>query len=103
MRITLKDLVTELPTKTYLFDGKSRNNIQAILECFVTVIANHIIDGDELYLNGLGTIKAQVVDRAERKSRNPRTGEIITVPAKKAVKARINLQKKLKAELLKQH
>ena len=32
---------------------------------------------------GFGTFK--IVDRAERKARNPRTGEEVTVPAKKTL------------------
>lgn len=38
------------------------------------------------YCNIPGIGKLKVIDKAERQSRNPRTGESITVPARKVVK-----------------
>lgn len=40
--------------------------------------------GNEVDLYGFGKFK--IADRAEKKGRNPKTGEEITIPAKKAVK-----------------
>jgi DNA-binding protein HU-beta len=40
--------------------------------------------GQEIDINGFG--RFSVTERDEREARNPRTGEPITVPAKKAVK-----------------
>lgn len=54
----------------------------------VDKLANLILEltasGEEITLGKLG--KFVVVERAERKAHNPRTGETFTVPAKKVVK-----------------
>ncbi|MBR6594563.1 MAG: HU family DNA-binding protein [Clostridia bacterium] len=52
--------------------------VNAVLES----IQNALCEGDKVQLAGFGTFK--VKERGERTGRNPRTKEIITVPASKA-------------------
>ena len=47
-------------------------------------ISNALSEGDSFTLIGFGTFS--VSERAERKGRNPQTGEEITISAKKVVK-----------------
>jgi len=55
------------------------------LNAFIDVVAETLKDKEEeIRLIGFGTFK--VVKRAERKGKNPRTGETIKIPAKKVVK-----------------
>ncbi len=46
-------------------------------------IANAVSDGDEARIDSFGTLK--VTDKPERQGRNPKTGEVITIPAHKSV------------------
>lgn len=61
----------------------SRKQISEIIDALKTVLANNLAKGNEIRLSELGTFKT--VSKAERKARNPQTGEIITVAARKAV------------------
>ncbi|MBW2651403.1 MAG: HU family DNA-binding protein [Deltaproteobacteria bacterium] len=54
--------------------------VNAVLD----TIENTLKDGENVALPGFGTFS--VKDRAERKGRNPQTGEEITIPAGKVVK-----------------
>ena len=54
--------------------------VNAVLDTF----ENTLKDGENVALPGFGTFS--VKDRAERKGRNPQTGEEITIPAGKVVK-----------------
>lgn len=46
---------------------------------FETEILDTLASGDKVQLSGFGTF--EVRERAERKGRNPKTGEIVSVPA----------------------
>jgi len=54
------------------------------LDAFTGLIEDILAKGEEVNFIGWG--KFSVAERAERKGRNPKTGEEITIPAKKAVK-----------------
>ena len=53
--------------------------VQAVLDA----IAEALKDGHEVPLTGIGKFKVKT--RAARKGRNPKTGEEIAIPAKKAL------------------
>jgi len=57
---------------------------EAALNGLLDSITETLQSGDDVSLIGFGTFK--VSERAERKGRNPKTGEEITIPACKAVK-----------------
>ena len=57
---------------------------KAMLETTLETVAEVLAEGDSVELHGFG--KFEVVERNARKGRNPKTGEAVEVPAKKAVK-----------------
>jgi DNA-binding protein HU-beta len=61
-----------------------KNRINAVLTAAGTVSRELLQDGQGAEVVGLGTIK--VVQRAARNGRNPRTGEPVKIPAKRAAK-----------------
>lgn len=64
--------------------GVSKAAIKFVLDAQAEVIKGELKSGGEVTLPGIG--KLSVSDRAARTARNPRTGEEIAVPAKKAPK-----------------
>ena len=54
------------------------------LKAFIAVVSESLKSGEDVSLVGFGTFS--VVDRAERQGRNPKTGEVISISAKKVVK-----------------
>lgn len=65
------------------------------LERLGDIMAAELLDGGEVPLPGVG--KLMIKQRAARQGRNPRTGEEITIPAKKvlAVKATKDFEESL--------
>lgn len=58
--------------------------VEAILDALGDVAAAELLGGGEIPLSGLGKLKSR--DVAARRGRNPRTGEVLDLPAgKKAV------------------
>ncbi len=64
--------------------GTTKANAEKLLDAFMQAVQEAISKGDKVVLVGFGTF--QVVKRAERTGRNPRTGEPLKIPAKKVVK-----------------
>ena len=54
------------------------------MEAFLSITSDTLKKGDKISLIGFGTFA--VSQRAARKGRNPRTKEVIKIPAKKVVK-----------------
>ncbi len=65
------------------------------LNAFINVVTASLKEGEDVALVGFGTFT--IGDRAERQGRNPQTGEVITISAKKVVKFKPG--KALKEEL----
>ncbi|MCK5780131.1 MAG: HU family DNA-binding protein [Psychrilyobacter sp.] len=63
---------------------ESKAEAERKLDVFMGTIEEVLLSGEEVNFIGWG--KFEVVARAERKGRNPKTGEEITIAAKKAVK-----------------
>ena len=82
------DLVNAVAEKTGLSKVKAAEAVDGI----ISVIGDSLKRGDKVSLVGFGTF--EVVKRAERKGRNPQTGQEITIPAKNVV--RFKAGKKLK-------
>lgn len=87
-----KDLVSNMALEANL----TKKDSEAALDAFVTVVENAIANGDKVMLSGFGTWER--VERAARTCRNIRTGESISVPAKKAVKFKAGKELKATAE-----
>lgn len=74
------ELVTAVADKTKI----SKKDVTKIIGAFTEVIQESLAKGDSVQLVGFGTFK--VVDRAARTGHNPKTGDKIEIPAKKAPK-----------------
>ncbi len=86
------DLVAKIAEKS----GLSKKDAEAALNAFNEVVAQALVDGDEVPLQGLG--KFEVRERAARKGINPATKEHIDIPATRvpAFKASNSLKALLK-------
>jgi DNA-binding protein HU-beta, NS1 len=64
--------------------GLSQAKAGDALDAFCASVIDALSQGSEVAIIGFGTFK--VSDRAERKGRNPQTGEAITIPASQSPK-----------------
>ena len=74
------DLTNEIAAKASLTKAQAKAALDATLESISQALAND----DKVQLIGFGTFS--VVEKPERKGRNPRTKEEIVIPARKVVK-----------------
>lgn len=74
------ELIDRVREKT----GMPRHKAKIAVESFVAAIKRSLESGNDVHIVGFGAFK--VLSRRPRRGRNPRTGELIHVPAKKAVK-----------------
>jgi DNA-binding protein HU-beta len=74
----------------------TKTQAQSALNSFITATSNALKKGDKVTLVGFGTFS--VSKRSARKGRNPQTGKVISIPAKKVAKFRAGseLAKKVK-------
>ena len=75
-----KDLVNGIAEST----GKTKKDSKIALEAILNIMKEELGNGGEIKLVNFGTFK--VINRKARKGRNPRTGEVIDIPAKNVVK-----------------
>ncbi len=73
----------ELVARMAEMAGVSKKQADRCLKAFIEAVEDALAKGERVALPGFGIF--QVKERAERKGRNPRTGEIITIPARKVV------------------
>lgn len=64
--------------------GLQRNQAIQAVEVFVDSIKKSLARSEDVHIVGFGSFK--ILSRRGRKGRNPRSGEVIEVPPKKAVK-----------------
>lgn len=64
----------------------SKNDVSEVVDNTITVVIDALKDGQSIALRGFGTF--EVTQTAARTARNPRTGEMVQVPAKKKAKFR---------------
>lgn len=77
------DLIDDVAKRADITKAAAAAAVDATLDA----ITDTLKSGDSVVLTGFGTFA--VVDRPEREARNPRTGETITIAAKKAVKFKV--------------
>ena len=65
-------------------EGATQKDVCVVLDTFMDVVKDTLVNGDKIALTGFGTF--EVAERAARKGRNPKTGEEILIPASKAPK-----------------
>ena len=67
--------------------GKTKKESAEAVEAFIETVGETIKAGDKIVFPG--TFKIEAKDIPERTGRNPRTGEAMTIPAKKAIKVKV--------------
>ncbi len=80
--MTKADLVTNIATKSGMTKAAAERTLNALLDA----VQEELCKGGKLTLSGFGTFAVE--SRKERKGRNPRTGQVITIKASKIVKFR---------------
>lgn len=73
---------TELITAIAEKSGLTRKESEAALKAFIDTVEDALVKGKKVQLVGFGTF--EVRERAAREGRNPRTKEVIQIPACKA-------------------
>lgn len=74
------ELIELVGSKTNLSKSDATDAVEAVFRSIQDTLSN----GDSVTLVGFGTFS--VSERASRTGRNPRTGEVITIPASKTPK-----------------
>lgn len=75
---------TELIKQMATISGLTQAQAGNALDALCTVVADELGAGGEVSVMGFGTFAVR--HRAERQGRNPKTGEPITIPARRTVK-----------------
>jgi DNA-binding protein HU-beta len=78
--MTKAELVEKMAEQAQL----TKVDAERALVAFLNVATASLKEGNDVTLVGFGTFS--VGDRAERQGRNPKSGEVITIAAKKVVK-----------------
>ena len=78
---------SELILKTAQISGVSRKDVEHVLKTAGDVIGAALVEDGEAVLPGLGKMVA--TQKAARTGKNPKTGEPVEIPARKAVKFRV--------------
>ena len=68
--------------------GLSQTDAKSAVEAVFDGITNGMKNGDKISIAGFGNFESRY--RAARQGRNPQTGEVIQIPAKKVVKFRVS-------------
>ena len=92
-KITLSDLI---PKISELSGGHSRADVRTILDATTEAIKGYAKNGQAVAVPGLGVFKP--VDRAAKAGRNPKTGEVIHIPAKRVLTFKVSSTVDLGAE-----
>lgn len=79
--MTKSEFAKKVKSALNLKDEKDAKNV---IDKVANVMLEALKAGDEVKLGELG--KFMVIERAARKCRNPQTGEVMEVPARKVVK-----------------
>ena len=76
-----KEIVKVVANK---FNEYTQKEIGEVIDAFLEVVQDQLVSGETVRLAGFGNF--EVSTRAERQGRNPKTGETIVIPEKKAPK-----------------
>ncbi len=78
---------TELIAKVAQQAGMSKASAKKAVEAVIESVKGAIAEGDKVQIPGIMTLSVAV--RGARTGKNPRTGEAITIAAKKIVKVKV--------------
>jgi DNA-binding protein HU-beta len=81
--VTKSELLSTLAEQT----GFKKTEVANVMAALVSTVYKTLKKEKKIKLEGLGIM--QLRDRKARLARNPRTGEMVKVPAKKVVKFRV--------------
>ena len=89
--ITKADIVDYLNNEL----GLNRSECKILIEDFFDEIKNSLINNEEVKLSGFGNF--ELINKKERPGRNPKTGEDVTITARRVVTFRAGnkLRKKI--------
>ena len=73
--ITKQYLIQEIAKST----GFVRNDIKIVVEQFLDLVGEKLIEGNTIEIRGFGRFKLK--ERKQRSARNPRTGETVVINA----------------------
>ena len=90
--ITKKDLTHQVSKST----GIQRNMAHAMVDSLFTAMREQLIEGNRIEVRGFGVLDTKAT-KPKPAARNPRTGEIVYVPARR--KTHFKPGKELKKEL----
>ena len=76
-KMTKVDLVNVVAAETSF----TKKDVETALNSAFAAISNALKDGDKVQIFGFGTF--EIKDTAAREGRNPKTGEVISIPASK--------------------
>lgn len=89
MEFSIESLETPTLTKAQLADllfeqiGLNKREAKDMVEAFFDCIAHRLVEGEEVKISGFGNF--QVRTKASRPGRNPRTGELVAIEARRVV------------------
>ncbi len=89
MDITVESLTTPALTKAQLADllfeqiGLNKREAKDMVDAFFDEILASLVDGDDVKISGFGNF--QIRTKAARPGRNPRTGEVVAIDARRVV------------------
>lgn len=75
---------TELVLAVSERTGLSKTDAEKLLKAFLETIEEELVKGEKVQLTGFGTF--EVIERAAREGRNPKTGEAMSIPETKSPK-----------------
>lgn len=78
--MTKTEMIVELADRT----GLSKVDAEKVLKAFIETVEDTLVKGEKLQLTGFGTF--EVIERAAREGRNPKTGEAMSIPETKSPK-----------------
>ncbi|MFA4842290.1 MAG: HU family DNA-binding protein [Candidatus Omnitrophota bacterium] len=88
--MTKKDIILKVSDETNLKQIDVKKVVQKILDC----ILEALVRGEKIELRNFGVFK--IKQRKSRTGRNPRTGQVVPVPPRKAVVFKPGLEMKIK-------
>jgi len=74
--VNKSELVTAISEST----ASPKNTVATVLNCMNDTITQMLVKGDTVRIPGFGTF--YTLKREARKGRNPKTGEVVEIPAK---------------------
>ena len=90
MEFSIESLETPALTKAHLADllfdqiGLNKRESKDMIDSFFDLISDSLVEGKDVKISGFGNF--QIRTKAPRPGRNPRTGELIPIEARRVVK-----------------